>query len=71
MNAQTKGGPRQLAALNAIKAHWHAFGESPTRKELGVSLGIDAVSAHELVCKLADSGLVVVARRQWRGIALS
>ena len=64
-------GPRQQAALQAIAAHWRAFGEAPTRGELGRALGINAVSAHLLVGKLARDGLVVVAPRLHRGVEVA
>ena len=64
-------GHRQQAALQAISAHWRAFGEAPTRVELGRALGITAVSAHMLVQKLARAGLVVVAPRMHRGVAVA
>lgn len=64
-------GYRQHAALQAISAHWHAFGEAPTRVELGRALGITAVSAHMLVHKLARAGLVVVSPRMHRGVAVA
>ena len=67
----TYTGPRQSAALQAIAEHWRAFGESPTRVELGRALGISAVSAHQLVGKLSRDGLVVVARRTHRGVEVA
>ncbi len=59
-------GPRQLAALAAITKHWQAYGQAPTRAELGRSLGISAPSAHLLVKKLERAGLVVLAPRVHR-----
>ncbi len=60
--------PRQQQALDAIRAHWRAYSESPTRAELGRALGITAVSAHLLVRGLQRAGRVVVAPRVHRGI---
>lgn len=60
--------PRQQAALDAIRAHWRAFGEAPTRAELGRALGVSKVSAHLLVCKLAAAGHVTVAPRVHRNV---
>ncbi len=60
--------PRQRQCLDAIRAHWRAFGEAPTRAELGRALGITAVSAHLLVKKLAAAGHVVLAPRVHRNV---
>lgn len=59
---------RQRAALRAIRAHWRAFGEAPTRAELGRALGITRVSAHLLVRKLHGRGLVRVEAGRWRNV---
>ena len=67
----TYTGPRQRAALQAISEHWRAFGESPTRVELGRALGISAVSAHLLVGKLSRDGLVVVSPKLHRSIEVA
>lgn len=64
-------GPRQRAALDAVAAHWRAYGESPTRAELGRALGITAVSAHLLAGKLASAGLLIVAPRVHRGMEVA
>lgn len=64
-------GPRQAQALHAIADHWRAFGEAPTRVELGRALGISAVSAHLLVVKLARDGLVLVEPRKHRGLEVA
>lgn len=68
---QPRTGPRQRAALQAIQAHWRAYGEAPTRAELGQALGISKVSAHLLVSKLRRDGLVVVAPRLHRGVEVA
>ena len=57
-----------MAALRAIRAHWRAFGEAPTRAELGRALGITRVSAHLLVRKLQRDGLVLVEPGRWRNV---
>ena len=62
---------RQDACLRAIAAHWRAFGESPTREELGRALGISKVSAHLLVEKLVDKGRVIRAPRMHRGLEVA
>ena len=59
---------RQQAALRAIRAHWQAFNEAPTRSELGRALGITRVSAHLLVKKLARDGLVHVEPGKHRNV---
>lgn len=64
-------GPRQQQALATIAGHWGAFGEAPTRAEIGRAMGISAVSAHLLVKKLARDGLVVVAPRCRRGVEVA
>lgn len=64
-------GPRQLAALRMISAHWKAHGEAPTRAELGSALGITAVSAHLLIGKLHRDGLVIVAPRLHRAVEVA
>ena len=51
--------------------HWSAFGEAPTRVELGKAMGITPVSAHLLVGKLARDGLVVVAPRKHRNVEVA
>ena len=61
-------GPRQLEALNAIRAHWRAYGEAPTRTELGKALGVTKVSAHLLVRRLQQAGLVVVTPGMHRNV---
>lgn len=63
-------GPRQLDALAAVRAYQRARGISPTRAEVGVALGITAVSAHLLLRKLAAAGLLRLATRRHRGISL-
>ena len=68
---QPHHGARQAAALRAIRQHWNAYGESPTRTELGKVLGITPVSAHLLVGKLARDGLVVVAPRKHRNVEVA
>jgi DNA-binding transcriptional regulator LsrR (DeoR family) len=67
----TTVGPRQQAALAAIQAHWRAYGEAPTRAELGRTMGISAVSAHLLIKKLASAGLVVLAPRLHRNVEVA
>lgn len=64
-------GPRQQQALAAIAGHWRAFGEAPTRAELGRAMGISAVSAHLLVQKLARDGLVILASKMHRGVEVA
>lgn len=59
---------RQDACLRAIAAHWRAFGESPTREELGRALGITKVSAHLLCVKLERKGLIHRVPRIHRGL---
>jgi SOS-response transcriptional repressor LexA len=62
-------GPRQREALAAIQSHWRAYGEAPTREELGRALGgITKVSAHLLVRKLQAAGLVTVAPGMRRNV---
>ena len=51
--------PRQEQALAAIRDWWAAYGESPTRTELGRTLGITKVSAPLLVRSLERAGKVV------------
>lgn len=70
-NRQPYTSARALTALEAIAAHWRAYGEAPTRAELGRALGITAVSAHLLVHKLARDGLVVVVPRLHRGVEVT
>ena len=65
------GGPRQADALEAIAAHWRAYGQAPTRTEIGRALGICKVSAHLLVKKLAADGLVVIEPGSWRNVRLA
>jgi Mn-dependent DtxR family transcriptional regulator len=60
--------PRQRDCLEAIRAHWRAYGEAPTRAELGRALGITAVSAHLLVRGLARVGAVCVVPRVHRNV---
>jgi len=61
--------PRQREALAAIRAHWRAYSEAPTRTELGAALGgITRVSAHLLVRSLADRGLVHVEPGRHRNV---
>ena len=62
---------RQLDALRAIQSHWQAFGEAPTRSELGRALGITKVSAHLLVQSLVRRGLVVVAPNTHRNVEVA
>ena len=69
--SRTYTGPRQYDALKAIKNHWDAFYESPTRSELGRALGISTVSAHLLVKKLARDGLVTVEPKLARGVEVA
>lgn len=61
-------GPRQLAALAAIKSHWKHYSEAPTQSEVGRALGVSKVSAHLLIQKLARDGLVVVHPKLARGV---
>jgi DNA-binding MarR family transcriptional regulator len=63
--------PRQYDCLQAIAAHWRAYGEGPTRSELGRALGITKVSAHLLVNKLCNAGLVIRQRGSHRGVILA
>lgn len=60
--------PRQHAALVVIKKHWRAYGEAPTRTELGRALGITKVSAHLLIRKLQARGLVHVVPHKHRNV---
>ena len=60
--------PRQEQALAAIRDWWAAYGESPTRTELGRALGITKVSAHLLVRSLERAGKVIVHPGIWRNI---
>jgi DNA-binding MarR family transcriptional regulator len=60
--------PRQYDCLQAIAKHWRAYGEGPTRSELGRALGITKVSAHLLVEKLHAAGLVIRQRGAHRGV---
>lgn len=64
----TPAGDRQADCLRVIRNHWRAYGEAPTRAELGRALGITAVSAHLLVQKLERDGLVRVTPGTWRNV---
>jgi hypothetical protein len=55
----------------AIDHHWRAFGEAPTRTELGCRLGITGVSAHLLVRRLQAKGLANVCPRVHRNVELT
>lgn len=63
--------PTQTTTLQAIASHYSAFGESPTRTELGRTLGITKVSAHLTVRRLERDGLVVTHPGKWRNIELT
>ena len=60
--------PRRAECLRLIREWWSAYGESPTRSELGRAMGITRVSAHLLVRGLERSGDVVVFPGVWRNI---
>lgn len=68
--SRTYTGPAQHRCMAAIASHWRAFGEAPTRAELGRAMGITTVSAHLLVRKLARDGLVIVVPRMHRGVEI-
>lgn len=63
--------PRLVACLAAINSYWSKHHQAPTREELGDALGICKVSAHLLVERLHDKGLVDVYPRIWRNVELT
>lgn len=63
--------PTQSQCLRAIAAHWRAYGESPTRTELGRALGCGKVSAHQMLERLHAQGLVHIEPRKWRNVELT
>jgi Mn-dependent DtxR family transcriptional regulator len=63
--------PQQSACLRAIAHHWRAYGESPTRTELGRDLGCCKVSAHQMLKRLQNMGMVELHPRIWRNIELT
>lgn len=66
--ASSPAGARQAEALRIICNHWRAFGQAPTRAELGRAMGISKVSAHMLVGKLVRDKLLVREPGTWRNV---
>lgn len=60
--------PRQLQALNAIKAYWAEHGIGPSLKDLGDTLGISAGNVWQLVQRLESRGLVTRTPREIRSL---
>ena len=62
--------PTQAETLAAMRKHRENWNEWPTRRELGLWLGISAVSAHLRLQTLIRDGLVTVTPKRWRGAAV-
>ena len=60
--------PRQAACLREFERHLSAHGEPPTREELGRALGVSKVSAHHLVVRLEEKGMIRRSRNVRRGL---
>lgn len=58
-------GPRQLAVLRYLA---QCKEDTPSRSEIGRHLGVTRVSAHLLVDKLLDAGLVSRVPGVWRNL---
>lgn len=62
--------PREHDVYRAITQHQHKWGEAPTRRELGLALGIRPPSVEIHLQSMRRKG-VLVLRRRWRGIGLT
>ena len=67
----TKDATRQSECLRYIDTYFKAWGNSPTRSEIGARMGITKVSAHLLINKLKNDGLVVTVGNSWRNLRIT